>query len=283
LILSYRQTDIFILRRKNLSNRLVSINLLRYRNVRAKKKSRIPKEFCGATDSKRPTDRPTHRMTDWMVTIFSGVLQRSRSRDLQPDGASQSTSRGRISGTTDDRMSTKVGRRWGESWLSIWLGNLFSSISYQFRVACHNCQSVASIKHPHLSLSFSLSLPPSSPFSIPISFFSSFCFYLRRDLSLSIAPIRRNITDSNLRRFTHALIRGWWEEADGRRRGACTWCAKIYEGYINVWRCILYTYVTRARGVYVCVCGRGFPNRGWIGCIAGYVTRSTLDGSARSG
>lgn len=172
-----------------------------------------------------------------------GVLQWFRPRGLQPDGACHSTSRGRISGTTDGR--TKVGRRRGR-----WAGRRSGWVIFfpasatrgQFRVACHDYPSASSIKHPRPS--------PSLPFRQSRCLSLSHLAFLRIYPSLGRTTrgshVRRNITDGdqrtrvrvrihdrvNLWRFTHALIRGsrgWWEEADGRRRGACTWCAEIYD------------------------------------------------------
>lgn len=103
-------------------NRPAAINL--HRNVIAlKKKPRISEGFRGATRG----DQPTHRPTDRTVTTSTDVLQRFRFRGLQPDGVCQSTSRGRISSTTDGRTATKDGRwRGGErARPSIWPGDLF--------------------------------------------------------------------------------------------------------------------------------------------------------------
>jgi len=114
-------------------------------------------------------------------------------------------------------------------------------------------RSVSSIRHPRLFLSSS-SLPGRV---------SHFVTLHESSIPLSIGPActsgsHVHIIDDTYtcsgrptRRFTHALIRGfhggWWEEADARRRGARTWCAKIYGTGVYWCAKIHFTYKHRTR------------------------------------
>lgn len=94
-----------------------------------------------------------------------------------------------------------------ESWPSIWLGDLFSSVSYQrpvsCRTVCHNRQSASSIKHPRPSLSLSFSTIPSS---LSLSYFVFLYEEIYPSLSAARGPhARRNIISSNQR--THVCTR----------------------------------------------------------------------------
>lgn len=148
-----------------------------------------------------------------------------------------------------------------ESWPSIWLGDLFSSVSYQRPVSCltvcHNRQSASSIKHPRPSLSLPFQRSRALFLSLISSFFTKKSIPLYRPHEDHMhAGISSAVTNAhtfvhvytigaNLWRFTHALIRGsrgWWEEANGRRRGACTWYAKIYDAGTSMCEDVFYIH-----------------------------------------
>lgn len=239
-------------------NRPATINF--HRNVFAlKKKPRISEGFRGATRG----DQPTHRPTDRTVTTSADVLQRFRFRGLQPDGVCQSTSRGRISGTTDGRTATKVGRWRGrerEPGRRSGRAIFFSSIELPGDA---DRASLTSDARSSIYLVYKVILarftPPTIPISLSLSLSFSVClilsFSMRFILLSKSQPTHRihaYTIGANLPRFTHALIRGfrsWWEEADGRRRGARTWPAKIYGAGVSVWKTtqgwkyILYTCI----------------------------------------
>jgi hypothetical protein len=149
--------------------------------------------------------------------------------------------------------------------------DLFFQCSHREKpTSCRPRRSVSSIRHPRLFLS-SASLPgrvshfvtlheSSIPLSIGPAYTSGSHVYV------IIIDDTYTCTGRPTQRFTHALIRGWWEEADARRRGARTWCAKIYGTGVLVCEDTLYVQAS-----YTCACvvaGNARLSCGWTCCVA---------------
>lgn len=148
-------------------------------------------------------------------------------------------------------------------------------------VACNGCQS---IRHPHLYLfpSSSRSLSSTSPrcASHLVSLLMNPSLSLYRTTRIRAAVSSSSSMDTHTclgKAYTEVYARAnprgsrgdWWEEADGRRRGARTWCAKIYG--TGVHRCAVIHFIYKYRAMNVCVrvsvAGTTRLSWGWTDCV----------------